>query len=211
MAIRVIDIIKQKNNAIFPLLEDVDLLGGFRAFLTTGERNDLVNFPTTYRKVGMFVWTDDTAKLWRLLALPNTWVEFTGAASTGTQLIDTMVSDEAISEGDPVALNPSNGRVYRSDAHETAGMRQEVWGLAANSTLAAGLPVQVVTCGVATYTPGGLIPGDILYIGVGTGTGGGFTTNLAPILGTPGRRLTRLGQVRTASSILVRVQMIAQT
>ena len=209
MPINLIAQIKQKNSAVFPLVDDADLLAGFRVCATEVLRDAI---PANYRRLGMFVWTDDTQKLWRLSALPNTWTEFTGGTSSGTQLLDTMVSDEAISEGDPVALNPLSGRVYRSDAHEIAGTRQEVWGLAASSVLGAGLPIQVVTSGVMAYThPGGLTPGDILYIGVGAGIGGGFTNNPAPILATSGRRLTRLGQVRTASSILVRVQVIAQT
>jgi len=208
MPINLIAQIKQKNSAVFPLVDDADLLAGFRVCVDEAARDAI---PANYRRLGMFVWTDATQKLWRLSALPNTWTEFTGGTSSGTQLTDAMVSDEAVNEGDPVALNPLTGRVYRSDAHEIAGNRQEVWGLATSSVLAAGQPISVVTSGVMAYTPGGLAPGDILYIGVGLGIGGGFTNNPVPILATSGRRLTRIGQVRTASSILVRVQVIAQT
>ena len=52
MPVVIIDTLKQKNNAIFPLIEDIDFLGGFRVEPDLTSRDSI---PSTYRKAGMLV------------------------------------------------------------------------------------------------------------------------------------------------------------
>lgn len=72
MAIELTDILVALGN--FPLLEDISLLGGFRTVANTTERDAI---DPTSRKVGMFVWLSDDAKLYRLSGgIDNAdWVE----------------------------------------------------------------------------------------------------------------------------------------
>ena len=204
MAIRVIDIIKQKNDAIFPLVEDKDFLGGLRAFLTTAERNDLVNFPTTYRKLGMFVWTNDTAKLWRLSALPNTWTEFTGGGGGASDaLTDTLALDTGLSvtAGQPLSLNVA-GDLVAADAG--AGLNAEVYGLAQVAAGPGPVSTTIVTSGVCNWAGPALTPGDVLYLAVGGGI------SASPPADSPGNSIVRIGQARSTSTLLVRMQFIGR-
>jgi len=57
----------------YPTHMDSLARGGFRSVADTTERN---NIPTLRRKVGMFVFVNSNNLLYRLSALPNTWVVF---------------------------------------------------------------------------------------------------------------------------------------
>lgn len=198
MPIYVISTIKQKNAAIFPLIDDADLLGGFRTVPLQANLID-ATIPASYRKEGMFVWTSDTDKLWRLAADLTTWIEITFGGGSGNSLIDPQLSAESISTGDPVSISAAGGMI-KSDAAGTAD-RREVYGLAASSVVGVA-PLDVVTSGVLAYPIGGLTVGSVLYLAVG----GGFTT-VAP--SGAGQSVVRIGQARTAGSIHVRIQVIA--
>lgn len=203
MAIRVIDIIKQKNDAEFPLFDDADFLGGFRAVLTTTIRD---NIPATYRKEGMWVWSADVGKVYRLgPGLTNLdWVEVTfgGGASdaiTDSRMLDTGLS---VTAGQPLALNPA-GDLIAADA--AAGENAEVYGFAQAAAGPGPAPATVVTSGVCNYAgPTLMAPGDILYLKVG----GGISAS-APA-DSPGNSIVRIGQARTSSSLLARVQFIGR-
>lgn len=212
MPIYVIDRIQQKNDAVFPLIGDEDLLGGFRVALDDAERDAI---PAAFRKTGMFVWTCGTNKLWRLESapseLPGTWAEFSGGG-TGTSLVDTsLLAGEALTAGWVVAVDGSSG-VIKADA-SVSGYPQEVYGLVTSDAL-TGDAATIVTSGVASYAPGGLIPGDVLYLA----QGGGMPTSISGSSGgtfpdgsVAGRSIIRIGQARTTTTIQVRVQFIGRT
>lgn len=92
MPIYIIDTLQQQGGASFPIVEDVDIKGGFRTVASEALRDAI---PASFRVTGMFVWTQDTGKLWRLTSLPSvlpgTWVEFTGGGS-GTSLGATYLA-----------------------------------------------------------------------------------------------------------------------
>lgn len=203
MPIYVISTIKQKNAAIFPLLEDSDLLGGFRVCATTSVGVDARdNIPSTYRKLGMFVWTQDTLKLWRLGALPNTWVEIsTGGGGSSTALSDTINAGGSFNAGDPVALNASGLLVL---AGAEAGSPHEVYGIALTVGVPAA-PADVVTSGIVVNAAWSLSVGDIYYLGLL----GGITNTPPDISAAPNRGLVRVGTARTSTTLLVRPQVIA--
>jgi hypothetical protein len=204
MSIYVIDTFKQKNSAKFPLVEDIDFLGGMRAFLTTAERNDLVNFPLTYRKIGMFVWTEDTAKLWRLSALPNTWTEFTGGGGgSSSALTDPLPLNTGLSvtAGQPLALNAS-GNLVAADA--ASGGNAEIFGFAQAAAGPGPAMSTVVTSGICPYTGPALTPGTVLYLAVGGGI------SASPPADSPGNMIVRVGLAETATSLLVRVQVVGR-
>ena len=198
MPIYVISTIKQKNAAIFPLIEDTDLLGGFRTVPDITTRDGI---PASYRKAGMFVWTEADAKLWRLNVDLVSWTEITfGGGGAGDALTDTRTSGATITAGAPVSLNGA-GNLILADADG----QFEVYGLAVGGG-GVGVPIDVITHGVATV-PDVLTIGDIYYLGVGGGI-----INVPPSLdGVPAgsRSIVRIGQARTTSTLLVRVQHIA--
>jgi len=86
----------------FPLVEDVDIQGGFRALNDTTERDAI---DTGSRKAGMLVWTQTEGALWRLgSGLTNgDWVDVTNASSgMGDVQIDVSNTIESAS---PVTLH----------------------------------------------------------------------------------------------------------
>jgi len=214
MPVYVIDRIQQKNDASFPIVEDVDLKGGFRSVAAEAA---LDTIPASFRVTGMFVWTCDTNKLWRLTSLPSvlpgTWVEFTGGGSgTGTSLVDSaLLAGEALTAGWIVAIN-SSSQIVKASA-SGVGDLLEPYGIVTANT-AMGDPASVVTEGLATYAPGGLTPGQVLYLAQGGGlpaTASGTVDGTYPDGSIPNRRIARIGQARTATTIQVRIQFIAQT
>ena len=206
MPIYVIDTIQQQGVGNFPLIIDEDLQGGFRVVADTTARD---NIATPFRSEGMFVFTTSTGQLWYLTGpvTGNAWVEWTSGGGASSALTDTLSAGEDIAAGDPVAINTS-GVAYNADAKEGAGFRQEVHGLAISDAL-SGSAVQVTTYGVLPYVGAVALPapGTPLYLGRGTGVLGSWV--VTPDTSTPLSRITRLGQVRTSNSILVRVQLIA--
>jgi hypothetical protein len=198
MPIEVIDIIKQKNLADFPLIEDTDLLGGLQVVEDVAARDAI---PVSRRKIGMFVSTAATGQLWRYVAAPNTWIEFTGGGGgSADRVIDTLVTDVNTTVGMPVSLH-TTGNLVAADAADLV----PVYGL---SSVAASIgdPVTVVTSGVCEYAPSGLTVGARLFLGVGGGV-----TETPPGVALPSQKIVSLGVARTASSILVRVELIAHT
>jgi hypothetical protein len=199
MAINLIDIIKQKNGAVFPLYEDIDGLGGFKTVADTTARNAI---DAVYRKEGMFVWTIADAKLWRLNAGLSTWTEFTGGGGAATAITDaTLTAAENIFAQDPVALNASGGLIR---ANAEVSTNQEVYGICTTSASAGNL-VPVILSGIWTYTSAFAVP-SVVYLGVGGGA-----TGTPPNPSVAGRRITRLGQVRTTTTMFVQIQVIGST
>lgn len=79
--IRVINTIKPKNDADFPIAEDVNLKGAFRTVADAAARNAIT---ANHRKVGMFVVTQDDGKVWQLDSDLTSWTEFTGGGAVPT-------------------------------------------------------------------------------------------------------------------------------
>lgn len=214
MPVYIIDTLQQQGGASFPIVEDVDLKGGFRSVATEAA---LDTIPASFRVTGMFVWTCDTNKLWRLTSLPSvlpgTWVEFTGGSGgSGEAVIDnTLLAGEALTAGWVVAIN-SSSQIVKASA-SGAGEVLEPYGVVTADT-PMGSPAPVVTSGIAAYAPGGLTPGQVLYLAQGGGlpaVSSGTVDGTYPDGSISNRRVARVGQARTASTIQVRVQFIAQT
>jgi hypothetical protein len=200
MPIFVISTIKQRNGAFFPLIDDADLLGGFRAVATTTDRNDI---HSSYRKEGMFVWTNDTEKLWRLAADLVSWTEVTFGGGSSNALTDTRTTGATLSAGMPVGVIAS-GNVEPSDAAGTLGPN-EVVGLA--TSVSGPGTVSIVTHGVCPWGGAALTPGIPLFLAAGLG----LLSASPPNLSVPGQRIVRVGTARTSDSIDVRVQVIGET
>lgn len=79
MAVTVIDTIKPKNDGDFPVLEDVDLQGGFRTVADATERDAI---PPERRKEGMLVYQLDEEKYYKLTAVGD-WEEAKMGADAG--------------------------------------------------------------------------------------------------------------------------------
>ncbi len=212
MPVNIIDTLQQQGGASFPIVEDVDIKGGFRSVATEAAR-DLI--PASFRVTGMFVWTQGTGKLWRLTSLPSvlpgTWVEFTEGGSGTAVIDDTLLAGEALTAGWVVAIN-SSSQIVKASA-SGVGEVLEPYGVVTSDT-PMGAPASVVTSGIASYSPGGLTPGQVLYLAQGGGlpaTAPGTVDGTYPDGSISGRRIARIGQARTANTIQVRVQFIAQT
>lgn len=198
MPIYVISTIKQKNAAIFPLVEDNDFYGGFRVKDTEAARDAI---PATYRRQGMFVWTNDTEKLWRLNADLTSWTEIVfGGGGSSTTLTDTRSAGGTFSAGDPVALDAA-GELILADADVDAN--HDVYGIALSDSTAGTL--DVVTSGVVASAGWTLTPGLPCFLAVG----GGVTQTPPDIGVSAGMGLVRIGIARTAGTMLVRPQIIA--
>jgi len=132
-------------------------------------------------------------------------IDATGGPGTSSTLYDTLTAGGAFLSGDPVALDVA-GNLVKANAE--VGGPQEVYGLAITNGV-LGNPATVVTSGIAPYAPGGLTPGDVLLLDLGGGIRS--TPPGAAFLATGNRRIVRIGQARTSNTILVRVQVIAET
>lgn len=165
---------------------------------TTAGRAQLFNIQPGF----MIFDTDVGQPIWWDGAVWVTW----GAPGTTTTVYDTLLAGGAFLAGDPVSLDAA-GDLVLADANAGSGT-QEVYGLAITNGV-LGNPATVVTYGVAPYAPGGLTVQDVLLLELG---GGLRNTPPDPaFLAVPFRRIVRIGQARTASSILVRVQVIGDT
>lgn len=118
MPIFLIDTIKPKNNGAFPLVEDSDFKGGFRAVANNTARDAI---PTAHRTAGMWVWVDGTSTLYKLGAgLTNgDWTAVTfGGFTAGGDLSGTSSSQTVIGIKNIPIINtpPTNGQtlVYNS-------------------------------------------------------------------------------------------------
>ena len=173
MPVVVIDTIKQKNNAIFPIIEDTDLLGGYRAKDTEALRDAI---PLTYRKTGMLVWTNDSSKLWQLTAL-NTWVEIIFGGGGGTSDV-TLTGAGGIAVGDVACIDSSASLQVKPALASAVSTPTEA--------SVAGVYVgvnKVRTTGLASMHAEALIvttPGQALYLST---TVGGRVTNVLPSSG----------------------------
>lgn len=70
MPITLIDILKPKNNQPFPMVEDIDLLGGFRVVATDLNRDAI---GVKLKKHGMLVLVSDTKIIWGWNATLSIW------------------------------------------------------------------------------------------------------------------------------------------
>jgi len=81
MAVTVISTLKPQNNGAFPVLEDVDLKGGFRTVANAAERGAI---PEERWKTGMVIYQWDTQKFlqlddaesWRVVPTGHTIVDY---------------------------------------------------------------------------------------------------------------------------------------
>jgi len=76
----------------FPLVEDKDVKGGFRAVANIAARNAI---PSTSRKAGMLVWAEAEGSMWQLAGDLTTWNEFSsggGSLTPGGDLSGTSTS-----------------------------------------------------------------------------------------------------------------------
>src|SRR5512144_1959737 len=72
MPITLIDIIKPKNNQPFPIVEDIDLLGGFRVVPNTTARDGI---GVQLKKHGMLVLDSSTKIIWCWNQTGSVWEE----------------------------------------------------------------------------------------------------------------------------------------
>ena len=86
MAIQLASFLTPKPGASYFILEDVNFRGGMRVVVSEQLR-DLI--PTTSRKAGMLVWTQDTLKMWQLAVDLLTWEEFAKPAMTRSLKVTT--------------------------------------------------------------------------------------------------------------------------
>lgn len=70
MSVTLIDILKPKNNQPFPLVEDIDLLGGFRVVVADANR-DAIGYKL--KKDGMLVLVNTTKIIWSWNAVLSIW------------------------------------------------------------------------------------------------------------------------------------------
>lgn len=70
MSVTLIDILKPKNNQPFPLVEDIDLLGGFRVVTDDTARN---NIGYKLKKHGMLVLVNTSRIIWSWNATLSAW------------------------------------------------------------------------------------------------------------------------------------------
>ena len=103
MAIPITGLFKPKGS--FPLVEDIDLLGGFRAVATIADRDAV---PELDRKWGMLCYVLEDGKTYQLLDQGNgdvadntNWVEFQTASSTTNGVVgySTTFSNTSLSNG----------------------------------------------------------------------------------------------------------------
>ena len=123
-------------------------------------------------------------------------------------LTDVKPAGEGLFASDPVYIN-SSGLAMRADAGVLA--KQEVHGFVQDDT-EEGANATITVSGIHAYTGLATLPAidTVLYLAIGAG-GGSRWSATPPGTGTPGVRITRLGQVRANNSIMVRIQVIAQT
>lgn len=100
MSILLIDKIKQKNSGEFPLVDDIDLYGGFRVVSTTTDRDSI---PSGMLKEGMWVYCLDTSKVYTLLSGLSSWDEVSlgGAARTSVTFseLQTLIAENSLTPG----------------------------------------------------------------------------------------------------------------
>lgn len=95
MPITLIDIIKPKNNQPFPIVEDVDLLGGFRVVADDTARDGI---GVKLKKHGMLVLVNTTKIIWSWNATLGAWevaIDLNNLGSGGTPTIPGVYSAEA--------------------------------------------------------------------------------------------------------------------
>jgi hypothetical protein len=109
MAVTIIDTLRAKNAGTFPLVEDVDQLGGWRVVADLTARDAI---PSSKRKVGMWVAVISDGKVYELvggIGNPN-WVEKTFGGGGGG--VTTYATEAAL-----LSAAPANGTLgYATDS-----------------------------------------------------------------------------------------------
>jgi len=122
----------------------------------------------------------------------------TGGGGGGNANVDNIPAAIVTTAGQPVSLQAA-GNLIAADASGLPSVH-EVYGLALNGGPIGS--IDVVTSGVCNYAAGGLTSGQVLYLAPGGGV-----TNVPTAV--PGHRLTQIGIARTANTIQVRIEVIA--
>jgi hypothetical protein len=137
---------------------------------------------------------------------PGRWIkQSSGGSPSTTALVETLVAGEALEAGEPVRLD-ALGQAMRADA-AWVGTPDEVYGIA-QAAVAMGAPVNVTLLGVMAYVGVPALPGIGLPIYLAVG--GGWSSS-APALAITNQSITKLGIVKSGSSIMVNIQPIAQS
>lgn len=120
MAVSIVDILRAKNNGQFPLVEDIDQLGGWRVVANSTARDAI---PTGKRKVGMWVATVNDSKVWALVGgIDNAnWQEVVfGGGATG---LNIMRQDILFAAGATILVDPINGDDSESNPGTTTPVK----------------------------------------------------------------------------------------
>ena len=110
MPVYVIDILAPKNNGDFPVVDDQHVLGGFHACLDHAARDAI---PAQRRKTGLFAWTQDDQKLWRLDA-GDVWVEVPVGSSGSASKVEKSFTFADYSSGNVLIGSVPVGRTVQS-------------------------------------------------------------------------------------------------
>lgn len=120
----------------------------------------------------------------------------THANGEAARVENTIVADEALAAGDPVAFSVSvNDRVVKGLANSDAKSR--IVGVARTAAVAQGNSSEVVTAGIAAGVLSGATVGTPYYLAAA----GGLTTTLPG----SGNRLVQCGIAKNATDLFVRV------
>lgn len=104
MPIQILSTFVRKGVGNYPLLEDLDIKGGFRVVPTILDRDTI---PSAMRKEGMYVYVVSTALIYKLLADLNTWTTVVlGSTSTGN--IGEYICDSSLTVLDVVYLSAAD-------------------------------------------------------------------------------------------------------
>lgn len=204
MPIELIDIIKPKNNAQFPMVEDIDFKGGYRTVQDIIHRDAV---PSANRKPNMLVYTQNEDKLWRWGApwIDNTsWIEIplggAGSGVVGEQgltnrrvLLDITTSVPIISDfreetAIPEIKSVAILRTWVPDAYTITTVDFTMPAIHSNTTITLldataysilTTPAQILFVdGAGYFRVDGVSGNDI--DGYNFGTYNGFTPNAAP-------------------------------
>jgi hypothetical protein len=178
MPIYVIDQIKQKNAAEFPLIEDSDFKGSLRIVADATARDAI---PAGYRKAGMFAVTQDDNKLWQLGIDLLAWDEWTpGAGSNSKPVILINAKSEPVSVSIPTSVgaayidanevpsvpNTVKYRVIMESTSGSAGYEAYMDLYDINGVLNSGVPDVVsgsqIDTGTGSPPPGGPTPNQLI-------------------------------------------------
>lgn len=164
MPVTLIDILKPKNNQPFPLVEDVDLLGGFRVVADDSSRNAI---GTQLKKHGMLVLVNTTKIIWSWNANSVLWevaidLNNVGGGTGSTPGVYSATCPELALVGDLV--RPVAGVGTAVDFIDVLDMtKMPAVGVVTSKPSSTTATVQ--TSGIVTGIFSGLDPGKMYFAG----------------------------------------------